>query len=65
VHVWQQGLGLQHHDYAVDAPGKESAGRAHQGGRASVGQSGVSARRRPRQRESAAAPASTGSCRGG
>jgi hypothetical protein len=64
-----QGLGLEHHDYAVDASGKKSGGRAHRGGRASVGQSRGSARWRAAASSpeggSAVAPTSFGSCRGG
>jgi hypothetical protein len=36
-----QGLGLEDHDYATDAPGKESGGGAHRGGRAVVGWRGA------------------------
>jgi hypothetical protein len=46
-----QGLGLEHHDYVADVPGKESGGGAHRCGGATVGQSCSSARRCPRRRE--------------
>jgi hypothetical protein len=36
-----QGLGVEHHDYAVDAPSKESGGGTHRRGRASVGWRGA------------------------
>jgi hypothetical protein len=64
----RQGLGLEQHDYAADAPGKESGGRAHREGRTSVGQSG-GARRRPHRREGRRrlrlAPGATGEDEGG
>jgi hypothetical protein len=39
----RQGLRLEHHDYAADAPGKESGGGAHLNSGASVGQWGGAA----------------------
>jgi hypothetical protein len=63
------GLGLEHHDYAADAPGKESGGRAHRGGGTTTGRSGSSAWQRAAaslpEGGSAATLASSGSCRGG
>jgi hypothetical protein len=65
----RHGLGLEHHDYAADAPGKESGGRAHRGGGTTTGRSGGSAWRRAAASSpeggSAATLASFISCRGG
>jgi hypothetical protein len=44
-------LGLEHHDYAADASGRESGGGAHRGGGATMGRNSGSAWRRPHRRE--------------
>jgi hypothetical protein len=65
----RQGLGLEHHDYAADAPVKESGGGAHRGGGATMGRSGGSVWRRAvassPEGGSAVNLASSGRCRGG
>jgi hypothetical protein len=65
----RQGLGLKRHDYAADAPGMESGGRAHRGGGTTMGRSDSSVWRRAvassPEGGSAVTPASSGSYRGG
>jgi hypothetical protein len=62
----RQGLGLEHHDYAADAPGKESGGGAHRGGRGIGGaERRLGAATSSLEGGSAVASASSGTYRGG